>query len=70
VVLQQDLIVDFGDEKFVFILENDVAKKRVLTLGGRNENDVLITSGLNSGDNLIIEGYQPLVDGDKVQVIN
>lgn len=70
VVLAQDLIVDFGNEKYVFILDNDIAKKRVITVGGRNNNDVLITSGLNEGDKLIYEGYQPLADGDKVQVIN
>lgn len=70
IVLPQDYIVDFGNEKFVFILENDIAKKRVVSLGGRNNNDVLISSGLNQGDKLIIEGFQSITDGDKVQVIN
>lgn len=70
VVLNQDLIVDFGNEKYIFVLENDVAKKRVVNIGGRNNNEVLITSGLSGGDKLIIEGFQPLADGDKVQVIN
>ncbi|MEO8210672.1 MAG: efflux RND transporter periplasmic adaptor subunit [bacterium] len=70
IVLSQDLIVDFGNEKYIFVLENDIARKRVLGLGGRSSNDVLITSGLNEGDKLIIEGFQPLADGDKVQVIN
>lgn len=70
IVLPQDLIVDFGSEKFVFVLENDVARKRVVTLGGRNDNKVLITSGLNSGDRLIYEGFQSVLDGDQVTVIN
>jgi len=70
VVLPQDLIIDYGNEKFVFVLENDIAKKKIVVLGGRSNNDVLITSGLNAGDKLIIEGFQPLADGDKVQVIN
>ena len=70
VVLSQDLVVDFGEEKYVFVLENDVAKKRIVTIGGRNGNDILIESGLNLGDKLIYEGYQSLVDGDKVKVIN
>jgi RND family efflux transporter MFP subunit len=70
VVLQQDMIVDYGEEKFVFVLdETNRARKRVLTLGGRNGNSVLIESGLSPGDKLIIEGYQSLVDGDEVQVI-
>lgn len=70
IVLPQDLVVDFGTEKFVFVLENGVAKKRVVTLGGRNGNDVHITSGLSSGDKLILEGFQSVSDGDTVQIIN
>ena len=70
IILSQDLVVDFGEEKYVFVLENDIAKKRIVTIGGRNGNDILIESGLNLGDKLIYEGYQSLVDGDKVKVIN
>lgn len=70
IVLPQDMIVDFGSEKFVFVLENDIAKKRTIATGGRNNNDVVITSGLSRGDKLIIEGFQSISDGDKVQIIN
>ncbi|MCI0449897.1 MAG: efflux RND transporter periplasmic adaptor subunit [Chlorobi bacterium] len=69
VVLPQDLVVDLGSEKYIFVLEGDIAKKRVVTLGNREGNTVMITSGLNIGDKLIYEGFQQLVDGDKVQVI-
>lgn len=69
IVLNQDLIVDLGGDKYVFILEGDAAKKRIITIAGRNGNDVLIGSGLKPGETLIIEGFQPLQDGDKVQVI-
>jgi RND family efflux transporter MFP subunit len=70
IVLPQDLIVDIGSEKFVFVLENDLARKRVVGIGGRKNNDVLISSGLSVGDKLIYEGFQSIVDGDKVSVIN
>ena len=70
VVIQQDLIVDYGDEKYVFVMEGDVAKKRTLEIGGRSENNVLITKGLNAGDKIIYEGFQSLKDGEKVQVVN
>ena len=70
IVLSQDFIIDYGNEKFVFVLENDIAKKKVINIGGRNNNNVRISEGLNSGDKLIIEGYQSVSDGDKVQVIN
>ncbi|MEO6694360.1 MAG: efflux RND transporter periplasmic adaptor subunit [Ignavibacteria bacterium] len=70
IVLPQDMVIDFGNEKYVFILENDIAKKRVISLGGRNNNDVMILSGLNNGDKLIVEGFQQVADGDKVLIIN
>ncbi|MBV6479489.1 MAG: Multidrug resistance protein MdtA [Ignavibacteria bacterium] len=70
IVLPQDLIIDYGNEKFVFVLENDIARKRIISLGGRNNNEILITSGLSKGDKLIYEGYQSVNDSDKVIVIN
>ncbi|MEO8513936.1 MAG: efflux RND transporter periplasmic adaptor subunit [Ignavibacteria bacterium] len=69
IVIAQDLIVDYGDVQYVFVLEGDIAKKRELKLGGRNNNQVLIESGLNAGDKLITDGFQALKDGDKVQVV-
>ncbi|MBL8015670.1 MAG: efflux RND transporter periplasmic adaptor subunit [Ignavibacteria bacterium] len=69
VVVPQDLIVDYGDVQYVFVLEGDIARKRELKLGGRNGNQVLIESGLNPGDKLITDGFQSLKDGDKVQVV-
>jgi len=51
-------------------MDNDIAKKKTVSLGGRNGNNVMINSGLNEGEKLIIEGFQSVADGDKVQVIN
>ena len=70
VVLQQDYVVDNGDEKFVFVLEGDIAKKKVIKVGGRSDNKVLIEEGLNIGETLINVGFQGLNDGDKVSVVN
>jgi membrane fusion protein, multidrug efflux system len=71
VVLPQDYIMDFGENnKYVFVLEGDIAKKRTITIGGREGNNVLITSGLKPGEKLIYEGFQQLADNDKVQVLN
>lgn len=70
IVLEQDLIVDNGDEIYAFILEGDIAKKRILKLGGRTDNKVYVEEGLNPSENLIYVGFQSLVDGDKVQISN
>jgi membrane fusion protein, multidrug efflux system len=70
VVLPQEYVVDNGEEKFVFILEGDIAKKKILTLGGRSDNTVLVEDGLNIGETLINVGFYGLNDGDKVKVVN
>ena len=71
VVLPQDYIMDFGENnKYVFVLEGDIAKKKMITIGGREGNNVYITSGVNPGQKLIYEGFQQLADNDKVQVLN
>ena len=69
IVVPQDLIIDYGEEQFVFVLESDVVKKRVISIGGRDGNNVLIESGLNTGDKIITDGYQSVRDGEKVQVV-
>jgi membrane fusion protein (multidrug efflux system) len=69
IAIPQEYIIDYGDEKYVFVFENGIAKKQDLELGGRNENLVLVKSGLKDGDKLIIEGFQTLNDGEKVKVV-
>jgi RND family efflux transporter MFP subunit len=69
VVIDQDLIIDYGEEQFVFVLDGDVAKKRIIKLDGREGNKVQVTSGLSAGEKLIYEGFQSVKDGDKVQVV-
>jgi membrane fusion protein (multidrug efflux system) len=69
IAIPQDYIVDYGSEKYLFVLEDGIAKKRDVELGGRNENLVLVKSGLNAGDKLIIEGFQSISDGEKVKVV-
>jgi len=70
IVIPQDLLIDYGEEKFIYVLEGEVAKKRDVTIGGREGNNVLVKSGLNAGDKLIIEGYLSVKDNEKVQVAN
>lgn len=70
VVLERDLFVDNGDEQFVFVLENEIAKKKMIKIGGASDNKVLVTEGLNIGDKLIYYGFRALADGDKVKVVS
>jgi membrane fusion protein (multidrug efflux system) len=55
---------------FAFIVEgtgkSQVAHQKVLTLGEMVGNDYAVLDGLKSGDRVVIEGTQNLVDGATV----
>ena len=61
-----------GDDKdaSVFVVENDVAKRRKVTLGYADGGQVEIVDGLTDGDSVVTLGQAALRDGAKVQVIN
>jgi RND family efflux transporter MFP subunit len=54
---------------YVFINENNIAKKRAIKEGGSYGGKVEIKSGLNIGDKLITDGSTEIEDGDKVKVL-
>jgi multidrug efflux pump subunit AcrA (membrane-fusion protein) len=53
----------------VFVEENGIAKMRIVEVNSRDNNKAAIISGLKEGDNLILVGYQNLIDGEKVRVL-
>ena len=55
-------------ERFVWVNENNVAKRRLVTIGLLTENGVSIVSGLAEGDNVIVEGYSKISEGMKISV--
>jgi membrane fusion protein, multidrug efflux system len=69
VVIPQDLIIDYGEEQFVYVLDGNVAKKRIVKPGDRNQNMVHILNGLNPGEKIITDGFQSVKDGEEVQVV-
>lgn len=58
---------DIGD--VVFVADGDVAKMRTVVVLNRIDNKAAIIDGLKSGDNLIVVGYQNLIDGEKVEIV-
>lgn len=51
-----------GNSYYVFVKENDKAKRKIITLNKRNEQSVQVSTGLQSGDELIIAGIDKLKD--------
>lgn len=69
VVVKQDIVVEQGESKAVFVVENNVAKKRNVVLGPVEGDRVLIKSGLNLGEQLVVVGQRALVDGQPVNIV-
>ena len=59
-----------GNTAFVYIVNNDVAEKKVIEIGKRNFGKVSVLSGINDGDLVISEGVSKERDKAKVKIIN
>lgn len=49
--------------------EKWVAEKRYVTTANANQNVIMITSGLNVGDKIIVEGYNQISDGSVLKLV-
>lgn len=56
------------DRYVVYVNNNGTAEERRVTIGGRQGNLVEVTSGLKIGEQLIVTGYQKLINGSPVAV--
>jgi membrane fusion protein (multidrug efflux system) len=54
------------DEKNVFVMEDGVARRRVVELGSRTSSEVHVLRGLKPGERVITSGTQQLRDGQAV----
>lgn len=55
------------DKNFVYVINSENrAEIRIVTLGEKVENNIIITSGLKAGDKLVIDGIDSLSDGTLV----
>jgi multidrug efflux pump subunit AcrA (membrane-fusion protein) len=60
-----DAIFQTQEDSFVYVVDNDVAKTRHITLGNVYGQFVQLTSGINAGDLIILD--RSVVDGEKVK---
>lgn len=58
-----------NNDTFVWVDEGGKAVRRIVTLGDYTPSGVTITSGLQSGDKIVVEGQQKLSNGTKLKAI-
>lgn len=56
-------------DRYVYVVENNHVVFKKVELGRRFDTEYEIVSGLNSGDNVVIEGHSRLVNGSAVEVM-
>jgi len=65
----QQALVTFAGISKVYVIENGVARERIVQTGGKvGDNDVEIVSGLSGGERVAVSGLTRLSDGAAVKV--
>jgi RND family efflux transporter MFP subunit len=69
-LISEHNVLQVDRNKLIVYVENGGrAQERVVKLGGRRGNLVEIVSGLRPGERVIVSGFQKLVDGNPVNVV-
>ncbi len=73
-IIPQEALVRVEDGYIVFVVEEeggvDMVRSRVVALGPAQQNEVVIQSGLEPGDRIIVVGQQSISAGDQVNVVS
>ena len=60
-------VVQITDEgTYVFVAENNIARKRNVVVGKNYKGTIEVTEGLNENDPIITTGFQDIVDGQSI----
>jgi len=70
VVIPRDVVLGGKvDEPYVYVLNNNIAHKRLVKVGTVEAERCEIAEGLKPGDTLVVNGMNYLTDGIKVEVV-
>lgn len=71
VVIATSLVMkDAENRSFVFLNDNNIARKAIVTTGRNFEGQTEILSGLNGGESIVSKGARKLVDGQTIRIVN
>ena len=66
IVVPLSAITPRKGEYIAFVVENERASRRIVKLDAITEKEVVLSSGLKPGDELVVDGNRTLADGMKV----
>ena len=64
-----DTIGETDNEKYVYVIKDSVAYKKIIKTGISQNNFVEITKGVSSGDDIVSVGWHNIMDGIKVEIV-
>lgn len=68
-LIEEGIVQQVDRDKLVLYVENGgKAQERIVQLGGRQDNLIVIISGVNAGERVITSGYQEIINGQPVVV--
>ncbi len=67
-VIPEQAVMIRGDEQYVFVAEDGVARRTPVTLGSRMPGRVEVSDGLSLEDAVIVTGQDRISNGDRIRV--
>lgn len=67
-IIPYKAITEQMGEYFVFVAKDSVAAQQKVHLGPKLKDRIVIMDGIQAGDKIIVEGFQRLRDGGKIQI--
>lgn len=68
IVISKDVVLSNRQQKYVFIVDKNIAKARNIEIGLEDENNIEVLSGLNVGENLVVKGFETLKNDASVKI--
>ena len=65
----ESAVTILGNTSFVYIVEDNIAKKRNIEIGKRNFGKVSVVSGLEKDEEVVIEGISKVRNNLKVKIL-
>jgi len=70
VIPNRSVQISYDNRQFVWLTDGHTAKRQFITVGPLSNMGVIVENGLSKGDMLIVEGYQKVSEGMKINVLN
>jgi hypothetical protein len=70
VVVPQSAMSESGGRFYVLLVVDNLVERRAVATAGARGKDILVTSGISSGDKVIVNAPASLREGDRVKETN